>query len=149
MRVDLEYDNKAGRIGLGMKVNFVLPFFGLQSVIDISITRIHCDMGLASTIQEQHVSIIKALTIINSQIPGNSINKTLQCLNSLRFFKYQHSSVDTESITRFIPTIIVDGLVRLKYCFEELHLHTGSNYSYDIFQVMSIYHPSCYKCSKA
>jgi hypothetical protein len=60
MRVDLKYDNKAGRIGLGMKANFVLPFFGLQSVIDISITRIHCDMGLASTIQEQHVSIIKA-----------------------------------------------------------------------------------------
>jgi hypothetical protein len=102
-------------------------------VIGISITGIHGDMGLATTYQEQHVSAIKAPTIINSQIPGDSMNKTLQCLNSLRIFKYQHATLDTESIHRFIPTIIVDGLVKSKHCFEELHLHARSSSSYDIF----------------
>jgi hypothetical protein len=52
----------------------------LQSVVDISITGTHGDMGLASTFQEPHVSTIKAPTIINSQIPGDSMNKTLSVL---------------------------------------------------------------------
>jgi hypothetical protein len=142
-QVDLEYDTKAGKRGRGMKASFVLPFFRLKSVVDISITGIQNDLALSSIFQEEHISIIKHLTIIDSQISASSMENILRCFTSLQLFEYQHAPQKFDSNTNFIPISIINGLERSKHCLKELHLGKKSlpGYSYETLYPWDEYKP--------